>query len=185
MSSRTQRKLRLSFERCQEKLWTLCLKSRNFEKIELISKNMYTVLVSFLLVSITLYEFIKKKKTQLTQNEMVRKFPPVNRSFWYRRKTVSNIFNFVLFYSWHLIYKMCYIWSTKVLICMYISSIFFGGRVGELICKVQVFVSVGPILVTLSWHCNVVVFFFFWKLISSMTINPLADGTWLKFKIRC
>lgn len=44
-------------------------------------------------------------------------------------------------------------------ICMYISSIFFGGRVGELICKVQVFVSVGPILVTLSWHCNVVVFF--------------------------
>lgn len=107
---------------------------------------------------ITLYEFIKKK-TQLTQNEMVRKFPPVNRSFWYRRKTVSNIFNFVLFYSWHLIYKMCYIWSTKVLICMYISSIFFGGRVGELICKVQVFVSVGPILVTLSWHCNVVVFF--------------------------
>lgn len=36
---------------------------------------------------------------------------------------------------------------------------FFRGRVGELICKVQVFVSVGPILVTLSWHCNVVVFF--------------------------
>lgn len=46
VSSRTQRKLRLSFDRCQGNLLTLCAKSRNFEKIEFKSMNLCTLFLS-------------------------------------------------------------------------------------------------------------------------------------------
>lgn len=46
VSSRTQRKLRLSFDRCQGNLLTLCAKSRNFEKIEFKSMNLCSLFLS-------------------------------------------------------------------------------------------------------------------------------------------
>lgn len=46
VSSRTQRKLRLSFDRCQGNLLTLCAKSRNFETIEFKSMNLCTLFLS-------------------------------------------------------------------------------------------------------------------------------------------